>query len=211
MKLATSPMDWNGSSAGKCAQSRLVQENWGSFGISTRSRPSEHVFRLPPSSPRIWPLGLLSSVADPGALQAGAPLESRKSLEVSCPCPSLTASPCVPLLFQIEKIMSSIGEGINFSQEQQRISGRCRHVSRAHGPWRPPAPVPLAPKADPEGERSASGHGAPLSSSLSAAPLPVLCGAMAPSRDGGHVCKLRVGLPIQKPFFLMSSRYSFLS
>lgn len=29
---------------------------------------------------------------------------------------------CV-LYFQIEKIMSSIGEGIDFSQEQQRISG----------------------------------------------------------------------------------------
>lgn len=27
------------------------------------------------------------------------------------------------LYFQIEKIMSSIGEGIDFSQEQQRISG----------------------------------------------------------------------------------------
>lgn len=38
--------------------------------------------------------------------------------------PSLDPPPSVLfLLFQIEKIMSSIGEGIDFSQEQQRISG----------------------------------------------------------------------------------------
>lgn len=30
---------------------------------------------------------------------------------------------CASFPFQIEKIMSSIGEGIDFSQEQQRISG----------------------------------------------------------------------------------------
>lgn len=30
---------------------------------------------------------------------------------------------CAFFYFQIEKIMSSIGEGIDFSQEQQRISG----------------------------------------------------------------------------------------
>lgn len=31
---------------------------------------------------------------------------------------------CFFFYFQIEKIMSSIGEGIDFSQEQHRISGR---------------------------------------------------------------------------------------
>lgn len=163
VKLATSLVDWNASSAGKCAQSRLVWENWGSFGISTRSRPSEHVFRLP-LTPRLWPLGLLSSVADPGALQAGAPLESRKSLEVSCPCPSLTASPCVPLPFQIEKIMSSIGEGINFSQEQQRISGRCCHMGLGALP-----PQLLWPRRR---TLRAKVSLRPLSSSLSGSPAP---------------------------------------
>lgn len=37
--------------------------------------------------------------------------------------PQADPSPALFLLFQIEKIMSSIGEGIDFSQEQQKISG----------------------------------------------------------------------------------------
>jgi hypothetical protein len=38
--------------------------------------------------------------------------------------PNLTVSSLSLFLpFQIEKIMSSIGEGIDFSQEQQKISG----------------------------------------------------------------------------------------
>ncbi|NXG59602.1 ANS1A protein, partial [Hemiprocne comata] len=36
---------------------------------------------------------------------------------------------------QIEKIMSSIGEGIDFSQEQQRISGSSRMLEQSVGEW----------------------------------------------------------------------------
>lgn len=109
--------------------------------------------------------------------------------------------------------MSSIGEGIDFSQEQQKISGMYCRISRAHGPWRPSTPVPLVPKVDPQG-REVSLRPRCLHSAAPCPDSPARCPLWSHvsfyiSKE--NVCKLHFSLPLQKLFFLMSSRHSFLS
>lgn len=85
--------------------------------------------------------------------------------------------------------MSSIGEGIDFSQEQQKVSGTNRAASRAHRPWCPSAPGSSGTEGGKRGERSASGHGVPTQPLLvRTAQLAVLGGAMAPLTDWRGLC-----------------------
>lgn len=76
-------------------------------------------------------MGRCSTPPWAGSALGGQP--SGTVLELASAGPKLTVLPPF-FLFQIEKIMSSIGEGIDFSQEQQKISGS-RTLEQSVGEW----------------------------------------------------------------------------